>query len=95
MGTVRRAAGYLLVADGTRRDTLDTAVMLRQRIESAVGPIPFVFVVNKSDLAAEWEVGDEMLQPLADQGWTVIKASAKTGEGVEEAFLTLASRAVG
>ena len=92
MQYLRGAAAYLLVCDGTRRDTLETAARLRERVESAVGPLPFLLAVNKADLAAEWEVTDVMLDPMADDGWTVVKASAKTGQGVEGAFLTLAER---
>ena len=74
----RGASGYLLVVDGTRRQTLETAVMLRDRVESAVGAVPFIVVVNKSDLAAEWEVADEDIEAMKAKGWAVLKASAKT-----------------
>ena len=38
---LRGAAGYLLVADGSRRATLEHALELQARVTKAVGPIPF------------------------------------------------------
>ncbi len=90
MSYLRGASGYLLVADGTRGNTLETARMLRQRVDENIGSIPFVFIVNKSDLADEWEIDDQAIADCQKAGWKVIKASAKTGEGVEEAFNLLA-----
>ena len=52
----RGAAGYLLVADGTRRATVERAIVLQKSAEAAVGKIPFVFALNKADLTEEWEV---------------------------------------
>jgi hypothetical protein len=89
---LRGAAGYLLVADGTRAETLKTAAELQGKVESSVGKVPFLLLVNKSDLAEQWEAVDEDLDKLAGDGWTVLKTSAKTGENVEEAFTDLARR---
>jgi len=83
------ASGYLLVVDGTRPATLDQALLLRQRIEAAVGPIPFQLLLNKSDLAADWDLDETVLQGLCQERWPVLKTSAKTGTGVEDAFLSL------
>ena len=90
MNYVRGAAGYLLVADGTRRDSLDIAQRIRKRVESDVGKIPFVLLMNKSDLTEAWMFDDATLESLRGEGWTVIRTSAKTGEGVEEGFALLA-----
>ncbi len=91
----RGAAGYLLVADGTRRATLDRALVLQKGAEESVGPIPFVLVLNKADLTDEWEVDDSLVAEIAAKGWTVVKGSAKTGEGVEEAFRLLTEKILG
>jgi small GTP-binding protein len=89
---LRGSAGYLLVVDGTRRATLDTAVSIQQRIVDAVGEIPFVVLFNKSDLTNEWEITDNTCEELSHKGWSWLKASAKTGVGVDEAFLTLIAK---
>jgi small GTP-binding protein len=87
---LRGASGYLLVIDGTRRETLTTALDLQQRVEREVGPLPFHLLVNKSDLIDEWQLSDDDLSALASRGWHVTKTSAKTGTAVEEAFHDLA-----
>lgn len=95
MDYLRGASGYLLVADGTRLSTLETARMLCQRVTVNIGDIPFVFIVNKNDLSAEWEIDDLAINNCQAAGWNVIKASAKTGEGVEDAFKLLAEKICG
>jgi small GTP-binding protein len=87
MSYMRGASGYLLVADGTRRATLETAYALHDSARRAIGRAPFVLVLNKSDLVDAWEVDDNL---VPEQGWDVVRTSAKTGAGVEDAFLTLA-----
>jgi len=87
--SVRGASGYILVADGLRDASLDKAIELQQRISGLFGALPFVLVVNKADLRDEWEIRRERIAALADEGWTALEASAKTGAGVEEAFLQL------
>jgi small GTP-binding protein len=87
---LRGATGYLLVADGTRYTTLDSAVALQKRAESVIGRVPFLLLLNKRDLEREWQVDEQTLVTLVKGGWRVVKTSAKTGEGVEEAFTTLA-----
>jgi hypothetical protein len=91
---LRGSAGYILVADGTRRATLDIAFALQKSVEEAIGNVPFVLVMNKADLTTEWEVEDTVIAALRKQGWLVIIGSAKTGQGVEEAFLSLAEKMV-
>jgi small GTP-binding protein len=90
MSYLRGASGYLLVVDGTRGETVQTALRLQQTVEQSVGRIPFVCVLNKVDLADMWEIDDGMLREIASRGWPLLRTSAKTSEGVEEAFQTLA-----
>ena len=91
---LRGASGYLLIVDGTRGDTLETAASIRAEVESAVGALPFVVVLNKADLAERWEVDDAAARDRFAVA-TVLRGSAKTGEGVEEAFETLARSLLG
>jgi small GTP-binding protein len=92
MTNLRGAAGYVLVADGTRPSTLDVALSLRQRVEADYGPLPFVRS-DKSDLKEQWAIGDAEVEGLRQNGLWVQPSSARTGEGVEDAFKDLATRA--
>ena len=71
---------------------LQTALELRKRVNEEIGEVPFVLVLNKTDLRTEWEVNRQVLEELSKSGWTVVETSAKTGEGVEKAFLSLTTR---
>jgi small GTP-binding protein len=89
---LRGAAGYFLVIDGTRAATLGTAYLLQKRVEETVGKVPSVLLFNKVDLVETWEIEDSVFEDLSRQNWPYLKTSAKTGEGVEEAFQTLAKK---
>lgn len=89
MSYLRGSAGFLLVADGTRKDTLDTAVQLKERVESEMGMKPFILLINKSDLENEWTITDEDITALTAQGWLIYKTSAKDGAHVEDTFQRL------
>ncbi len=92
---LRGSSGYVLVVDGTRRETLEKAVVLQNRTEETLGKVPFVLVVNKADLVEKWEIDDAAIAELHKRGWPAFKTSAKTGEGVEQAFLALARKMAG
>ncbi len=87
---LRGAMGFFLVADGTRRETLDTVLLLRLLALDIVGNIPHFLLLNKVDLQSEWAVTDEDIARIELQGVQVLKTSAKTGSGVEDAFIRLA-----
>ncbi len=89
---LRGAAGYLLVADGTRRPTWDSALNLQQAVSSQIGNKPFVLLLNKADLPEQWEIKPSLVEPQTQQGWKLLPTSAKTGMGVEEAFSLLAKQ---
>jgi GTPase SAR1 family protein len=54
--------------------------------------IPFLFLLNKADLVEEWKIKDSQWASLRNKGWPVYETSAKTGRGVEEAFVTIGHR---
>ena len=89
---LRGSSGYLLVADGTRASSFETALQLQKKAEDTVGAVPFILALNKVDLAAEWQIDPRAYTRLAEQGWTITRTSAKTGDGVEETFQALARR---
>ncbi len=90
VSNVRGASGYILVADGLRQASLEKALELHGRIVSQLGPLPFVLVVNKADLKAEWEIRPDALAQFGGLGCHTLETSAKTGDGVEQMFRTLA-----
>ncbi|MGB7413900.1 MAG: Rab family GTPase, partial [Thermosynechococcaceae cyanobacterium] len=88
---LRGASGYILVVDGTRRETLDKAISLHHEIKKEIGAVPVVMMLNKSDLNDEWELDDAVMEQLSQEhDWTAIKSSAKSGLGVEDCFHLLA-----
>jgi GTPase SAR1 family protein len=92
MSYLRGCAGYVLVADGTRPSTLDVALSLRERVEAEHGRLPFVLLLNKSDLQEQWAIRGTELDNLTEAGWSVRSSSARSGEGVDDAFRELALR---
>ncbi len=94
MSYLRGAAGYFLVVDVTRGETLEVAKSIQARVTSEIGSVPFLFLLNKTDLKEEWQIPEQSLEELKDSGCVVLRTSAKTGEGVEEAFQELAKRMV-
>jgi small GTP-binding protein len=89
---LRGAAGYLLVVDGTRPETLETAASIQSRITAELGTVPFLVLLNKSDLEDEWALAPERVLALEAAGWTFRRTSAKTGANVQETFQELAVR---
>ena len=92
LNQLQDAAGYLLVVDGTRGKTLEVARSIQKRVETEVGTRPFLALINKVDMRETWEIPDSALGELSASGWSILETSAKTGDHVEEAFLTLTSR---
>lgn len=89
---VRGAAAYLLVIDSTRRETIDTAIALQSRLQRTLGEVPFVVVLNKIDIATAWDIDSSVTAMLERRGWTLVRTSAKTGAGVEDAFNRLVDK---
>jgi small GTP-binding protein len=90
MSYLRGMHGYFLVVDGTRRQTLDDALELNDRVLSEIGKVPAVLALNKFDLADQWQIEPAQETQLTAAGWNLEHTSAKTGDAVEKAFLHLA-----
>ncbi|CUS35265.1 Rab family GTPase [Candidatus Nitrospira nitrificans] len=91
---LRGSSGYILVMDGTRKSTVDTAIALQQTAARTIGAVPFVSIINKADVRSEWEIDEGVIEQLRERGWTVLFGSAKLGQGVEELFALLAAQIV-
>jgi small GTP-binding protein len=91
---LRGAAGLVFVADGTRFNTVRSALGLREQIFERYGAVPSILLLNKRDLATEWTVSDERLEELGQDFSDIYLTSAKTGEEVENALRRLASSIV-
>ncbi len=86
------ASGYFIVIDGTREDTFDVAINLHKMAHQTIGEKPFLVLINKSDLAEEWEISNQSLKKMEELGWEVILTSAKLGTGVNNAFNRLTEK---
>ena len=87
---LRGAAGYILVIDGTRPGSLDTAIGISSTVKETLGDIPFVTALNKADLEEQWRLTESALTEL-NANFSPLKTSAKTGQNVEQLFHNLAT----
>ena len=87
---IRGAAAYLLVVDGTRSETLKSALELDQTAQTFLGSAPRILIINKHDLKDQWEITEEELTDLTAHERPLAFCSALTGEGVESTFTQLA-----
>ncbi len=86
---LRGASGALLVADGTRLETLEVVRGLSQTFLDMNPKATVRVLVNKLDLLESFAIPQEEWRARID--WAPMAfTSAKTGEGVEEAFEALA-----
>lgn len=89
---LRGSSGLIYVVDGTRRATLGVAQEMQQIVQDALGDTPSVVALNKADLRPDWEITEDDIKSVADQGRHVMITSAKSGDGVEDAFSWLAAQ---
>ncbi|MFQ5552453.1 MAG: Rab family GTPase [Thermoplasmata archaeon] len=81
------AQGILMVCDVTRPDTLAQLEGWRESVQEVAGPLPSYLLGSKVDLTDEVSLSEADLN-AACAGWDCSWqfSSAKTGQGVEEAF---------
>ncbi|MGQ0798295.1 MAG: Rab family GTPase [Methanobacteriota archaeon] len=84
------AHGILAVADVTREETLAELDAWSDSIRAVAGKIAVYVVMNKADLEAERVLSEDTIESFCRaRGWPWSYTSAKTGEGVEDAFRRL------
>ncbi len=84
------AAGYFVVVDVTREETLEVGLHLQKMADQMSKGAPFIVVMNKTDLPrSEWYINESAINELKENSYEVILTSAKEGTGVEEAFSRL------
>ena len=93
---LKGASAIIYVVDGTRIDTLETAMEYRQDIESRAGrPLPSILLFNKADLVKNWEISSSMINDAEMDGIIALLTSAREGSGVSTAFNLLAKVVLG
>ncbi|MFN3785315.1 MAG: Rab family GTPase [Thiothrix sp.] len=86
---LRGMSGYILVIDGTRPHTCDTALAIHRMVCDTIGTLPVIFALNKADLKHQWQLDASQLQQLHQTGYPLLEASAKQDVGVAEMFQQL------
>ena len=93
---LRGTAGYFLVVDVTRAETLDVAKSIQARVtaESRFGSLSCSSSTRRI-CRKRWDIPEQSLEDLKDAGFAVLRTSAKTGEGVQgKPFQELTKRMV-
>ncbi len=82
-------SGCFIVMDGTRKTTISIGIELIKTAKAAAPNSSIIILINKADIKDEWDVSTSDISTLISMGYEVIETSAKTGEGVEDAFVKL------
>ncbi len=86
---LKGAAGFLVVADGTRPATLEAADQIYRKMAEQNNRVPTVLLINKADLEDEWRISDQDTETFTSRQIPVFHTSALKGSNVELAFTTL------
>jgi small GTP-binding protein len=84
---VKGASGAIVIGDASRPTTVEKMIGLREAFEQHLPGRPTRVVVNKCDLIE----GKPNLVAAGTRAGEILLTSAKSGEGVGELFLTIAS----
>jgi len=89
------AAGFLMVVDGTRKESIESINTLIDAVKQKLPSAPFIVLLNKYDLTEEWLIDDKLEEYFQMRKWSFLNVSAKTGQNVELAFAKLVSKMLG
>jgi small GTP-binding protein len=84
------ASGLMFVVDGTKPRTLDHLLEAQIKGRGFIGARPAVLVINKVDLTGDFALTKAQVDAASKLNWHVVRASAKSGDNVDEAFMKLA-----
>ena len=84
------ASGLMFVVDSTRPRTLDHLLEAQTKGRGFIGSRPAVLVLNKVDLTPDVALTEAQLDAASKLNWHIARASAKSGDSVDEAFMKLA-----
>lgn len=87
---LRGSSGVVLVADGTRPESINELFEIHALVREHTPHIPVVVMLNKKDLINQWHINEAQYELIKNMGWKIFESSAKTSENVEQAFFTLA-----
>ncbi|MEM8835511.1 MAG: Rab family GTPase [Planctomycetota bacterium] len=91
---LRGAHACLFVVDGTRRETVDVAISIRADFDEMLRGSACVVAINKGDLTDDWEIGQEDETRLRSLSNSILRCSAKSGDGVKAVFDAIARAAL-
>lgn len=84
------AEGALIVCDTTRKETIGSLATWVTSFKNVVGPVPVVFLMNKSDLIDYEKLDKTEIDALSKQhNASYMPTSAKMGLNVENAFMAV------
>jgi small GTP-binding protein len=86
---LQKVDGVLLVADGTRAGTFNTALRLNKWLAENRTSVPVVLLLNKADLVNEWQITPQQVEDIS-ASLHCFTTSALSGENVERTFKHLA-----
>jgi len=84
------ASGLIFVVDATRPRTLDHLLEAQTKGRGFIGSRPAVLIVNKVDLEEDAALTKAQVDAARKLDWHIARASAKSGDRVDEAFAKLA-----
>jgi small GTP-binding protein len=87
---LRGASAYILVVDQTRSQSLTEGEEIQALIKQVVD-IPGILAINKSDLPETWHWSENEIDQIKTNFALSCYTSAKTGEGVDHLFSSLAA----
>lgn len=86
---LRGAAGYIIVVDQTRQTSLLEGIDIHKLVRK-ISNVPAILVINKSDLQANFNLEDDLINQYIALFDFQFNTSAKTGQNVEEVFEAIA-----